>query len=77
MKAVKRPYDQLSPEALHVFVEEFVTRAVNDYGGTEISLETILAQLPVQYIVKNSFLNIPSISFDLVISDMTIPKTDS
>ena len=76
MKAVKRPYDQLSPEALHV-VEEFVTRDGNNYGGTEISLETKLAQVPVQYIVKNSFLNIPSISFDLVISDMTIPKTDS
>jgi len=37
MKAVKIPYDQLSPEALHGVVEEFVTRNGTDYGEVEVT----------------------------------------
>ena len=38
LKAVKIPYDQLSPEALQGVVEEFVTRDGTDYGEVEILL---------------------------------------
>ena len=48
MKAVKIPYDQLSPEALHGVIEEFVTRDGTDYGEVEISLETKMAQVMAQ-----------------------------
>lgn len=48
MKAVKIPYDQLSPEALQGVVEEFVTRDGTDYGETEISLETKVVQVLTQ-----------------------------
>ncbi|MGM0654359.1 MAG: YheU family protein [Thermodesulfobacteriota bacterium] len=48
MKAVKIPYDQLSPEALQGVVEEFVTRDGTDYGETEISLETKIDQVRAQ-----------------------------
>lgn len=45
MKAVKVPYDQLSPEALGGVVEEFVTRDGTDYGEMEASLETKINQV--------------------------------
>ncbi len=45
MTAVKIPYDQLSPEALHGIIEEFVTRDGTDYGKKEISLETKIDQV--------------------------------
>lgn len=45
MTAVKIPYDQLSPEALHGIIEEFVTRDGTDYGEKEISLETKIDQV--------------------------------
>ncbi|WP_035240897.1 YheU family protein [Desulfobacter vibrioformis] len=45
MKAVKIPYDQLSPEALHGVVEEFVTRDGTDYGEVEMPLGTKIAQV--------------------------------
>nr|WP_321401426.1 YheU family protein [uncultured Desulfobacter sp.] len=45
MKAVKVPYDQLSPEALEGVVEEFVTRDGTDYGETEATLETKINQV--------------------------------
>lgn len=45
MNAVKIPYDQLSPEALHGVIEEFVTRDGTDYGEVEIPLETKIAQV--------------------------------
>ncbi|NWH06653.1 YheU family protein [Desulfobacter latus] len=48
MKAVKIPYDQLSPEALQGVVEEFVTRDGTDYGEIEISLEIKVAQVLAQ-----------------------------
>jgi len=48
LKAVKIPYDQLSPEALHGVIEEFVTRDGTDYGEVEISLETKMAQVMAQ-----------------------------
>ena len=45
MKAVKIPYNQLSPEALQGVVEEFVTRDGTDYGEVEVPLETKIAQV--------------------------------
>nr|WP_319396980.1 YheU family protein [uncultured Desulfobacter sp.] len=45
MKAVKVPYDQLTPEALEGVVEEFVTRDGTDYGETEASLDTKINQV--------------------------------
>lgn len=45
MKAVKIPYDQLSPEALQGVIEEFVTRDGTDYGEIEVPLETRLFQV--------------------------------
>ena len=37
MAGLKIPFDQLSHEALHGVVEEFVTRDGTDYGEIEIS----------------------------------------
>ena len=48
MKAVKIPYDQLSPEALHGVVEEFVTRDGTDYGEVDVPLGTKIAQVMAQ-----------------------------
>jgi len=48
LKAVKIPYDQLSPEALQGVVEEFVTRDGTDYGEVEVPLETKIAQVLAQ-----------------------------
>ena len=48
MKAVKIPYDQLSPEALHGVIEEFVTRDGTDYGEVEVPLGTKIAQVLAQ-----------------------------
>ncbi len=45
MTAVKVPYNQLSPEALHGLIEEFVTRDGTDYGEVEVPLETKIAQV--------------------------------
>ena len=45
MKAVKIPYEQLSPEALHGVIEEFVTRDGTDYGEVEVPLGTKIAQV--------------------------------
>ncbi|MCG8552500.1 MAG: YheU family protein [Desulfobacterales bacterium] len=45
MKAVRIPYDHLSPEALEGVVEEFVTRDGTDYGEREVSLETKINQV--------------------------------
>lgn len=36
MVALKIPYHELSPEALHGVVEEFVTRDGTDYGEIEV-----------------------------------------
>jgi len=48
LKAVKIPYEQLSPEALHGVIEEFVTRDGTDYGEVEVPLETKIAQVMAQ-----------------------------
>ena len=48
MKAVKIPYEQMSPEALHGVIEEFVTRDGTDYGEVEVPLETKIAQVLAQ-----------------------------
>ncbi len=48
MKAVKIPYDHMSPEALHGVVEEFVTRDGTDYGEVEVPLGTKIAQVMAQ-----------------------------
>ena len=45
MTALKIPYDQLSSEALHGVLEEFVTRDGTDYGEIEVSLETKISQV--------------------------------
>ncbi|HBT87329.1 YheU family protein [Desulfobacter sp.] len=45
MNAVKIPYYQLNPEALHGVIEKFVTRDGTDYGEVEIPLETKIAQV--------------------------------
>jgi len=45
MTAVKIPYDQLSPEALHGVIEEFVTRDGTDYGEVETPLDTKISQV--------------------------------
>lgn len=41
--AVEVPHEELSPEALHRLVEEFVTRAGTDYGRREKSLDEKVA----------------------------------
>jgi uncharacterized protein YheU (UPF0270 family) len=45
MPALKIPYDQLNPEALHGVMEEFVTRDGTDYGEVEVSLDTKISQV--------------------------------
>ena len=45
MTALKIPYDQLNPEALHGVIEEFVTRDGTDYGEIEVPLETKISQV--------------------------------
>ncbi|WP_035242046.1 YheU family protein [Desulfobacter vibrioformis] len=48
MSALIIPWDQLSPEALHGVVEEFVTRDGTDYGEVEMPLGTKIAQVMAQ-----------------------------
>jgi len=48
LKAIKIPYDQLSPEALQGVIEEFVTRDGTDYGEVEMPLGTKIAQVMAQ-----------------------------
>lgn len=45
MTGVKIPYDQLSPEALHGVIEEFVTRDGTDYGEVEVPLDIKILQV--------------------------------
>ena len=45
MTGLRIPYDQLSPEALHGVIEEFVTRDGTDYGEIEVSLENKINQV--------------------------------
>ena len=71
MKAVKIPYDQLSPEALQGVVEEFVTRDGTDYGETEISLETKIDQVRAQ--LKNGK---AVIIFDQETESCTVLRSD-
>lgn len=71
MAAIKILHNQLSPEALHGVVEEFVTRDGTDYGEVEISLETkifeVLAQLKSGNVI---------IVFDQTTETCTILKSD-
>ena len=39
------PYKELSPEALHGVIEEFVTRDGTDYGESEVSLDSKISQV--------------------------------
>jgi hypothetical protein len=71
LKAVKIPYDQLSPEALQGVVEEFVTRDGTDYGETEISLETKIDQVRAQ--LKNGK---AVIIFDQETDSCTVLRSD-
>ncbi len=45
MTGLKIQYDQLSSEALHGLIEEFVTRDGTDYGEIEVPLETKINQV--------------------------------
>lgn len=56
MTAVKIPYDQLSPEALHGVIEEFVTRDGTDYGEIEAPLEKKIAQVLKQLKSREVFI---------------------
>ena len=71
MNAVKIPYDQLSPEALHGVVEEFVTRDGTDYGEVEVPLETKIAQVMAQLKSGKAV-----IVFDQETESCTISKSD-
>jgi len=42
---MKIPHQQLSPDAIHAIVEEFVTRSGTDYGEHEFSLEQKVQQV--------------------------------
>ncbi|MBF0368927.1 MAG: YheU family protein [Magnetococcales bacterium] len=42
------PPDRLSPEVLQGIIEEFINREGTDYGMSEVSLETKIAQILVQ-----------------------------
>ena len=42
------PWNQLSPEALVALIEEFATREGTEYGRTEISLPSKVAQISKQ-----------------------------
>lgn len=42
------PYEQLSIDALHGLIEEFITREGTDYGFEEVSLETKVEQIKLQ-----------------------------
>ena len=72
MTAVKVPYNQLSPEALHGVIEEFVTRDGTDYGEVEVSLETKISQVLGQ--IKSGK---AVIVFDQKTETCTILKSDN
>jgi len=42
------PYEQLSGEALHALIEDFVTRDGTDYGEREVALHTKVDQVRAQ-----------------------------
>lgn len=71
MSAVKIPYDQLSPEALHGVIEEFVTRDGTDYGEREVPAETKIGQVLEQIKVGKAV-----IIFDQKSETCTILKSD-
>ena len=71
MKAVKIPYDQLSPEARHGIIEEFVTRDGTDYGEVEVPLGTKIAQVMAQIKSGNAV-----IVFDQETESCTILRSD-
>lgn len=71
MIAVKIPYEQLSPEALHGIIEEFVTRDGTDYGEVEMPLETKMAQVLTQ--IKSGKV---VIVFDQETESCTVLKSD-
>ena len=71
MTAVKIPYNQLSSEALHGVIEEFVTRDGTDYGEVEVSLETKMAQVLAQLKSEKAV-----IVFDQGSETCTILKSD-
>ncbi|MDD4274015.1 MAG: YheU family protein [Desulfobacter postgatei] len=71
MKAIKIPYDQLSPEALQGVIEEFVTRDGRDYGEVEMPLGTKIAQVMAQLRSGKAV-----IVFDQETESCTILKSD-
>ena len=72
MTAVKVPYNQLSPEALHGVIEEFVTRDGTDYGEVEVPLETKISQVLGQLSSGKAV-----IVFDQKTETCTILKSDN
>ena len=72
MKAVMVPYDQLSKEALHNLIHEFVTRDGTDYGETEVPLETKMNQVLTKLQQKKAV-----IVFDPDTESATILPADS
>ena len=71
MTAVKISYDQLSPEALHGVIEEFVTRDGTDYGEVEVPLKTKISQVLNQLKYRKAV-----IVFDQDSETCTILKSD-
>ena len=71
MKAVKIPYEQLSPEALHGVIEEFVTRDGTDYGEMEVPLEAKMSQVLNQLKAGKAV-----IVFDQETESCTVLKSD-
>ena len=71
MKAVKIPYEQLSPEALHGVIEEFVTRDGTDYGEVEVPLEAKMSQVLNQLKAGKAV-----IVFDQETESCTVLKSD-
>ncbi|NDY72869.1 hypothetical protein DO021_15325 [Desulfobacter hydrogenophilus] len=57
MTAVKIPYEQLSTEALHGVIEQFVTRDGTGYGEVEIPLYTINGHFRFSRRVRVSYLH--------------------
>ena len=71
MTAVKIPHSQLSPEALHGVIEEFVTRDGTDYGEIEVPLDTKISQVLRQLESKKAV-----IVFDLESETCNILRSD-
>lgn len=66
-RAVRVPYDQLSPEILEAVIEAFVLREGTDYGETEVPFERKIERVRKQLETGRAF-----IVFDDSIQSCTI-----